>query len=184
MSRTTKVAIALVAGVLIIGGGYYYFIRVSLPRFHVVREGVLYRSGQPRGIGLEWLKARDMRTLINLRTPESDGTPEARRFAQENGLRFYNFSIGNTPTAIQASVETFLDIVGDESSWPVLVHCAAGKERAAVMPAVFRIEYDGWSNEEALEEAYRLGLEKGAMPIREEFIRNYRYRAGPRNRRE
>ncbi len=178
MSRTTKVAIALVAGVLIVGGGFYYLIRVSLPRFHAVREGVLYRSGQPRGIGLEWLKARDIRTLINLRKPESDGTPEERRFARENGLRFYNFSIGNTPTAIQASVDTFLDIVDDESSWPVLVHCAAGKERAAVMSAVFRLEYDGWSNGEALEEAYRLGLEKGAMPIREEFIRNYRRRAG------
>ena len=57
-----------------------------------------------------------------------------------------------------------------------LVHCSRGKERSGVLSAVFRIEYDRWPNDQALEETYRLGLEKGHMPIPENFIKNYRAR--------
>lgn len=177
MTRRGRIGSALALVILMVAGGYYYFVQVALPHFHTVREGVLYRAGQPRGIALEWLRARGIRTLINLRTPESDGTPEERRFAQENGLRFYNFPVGTSSAEIRRSVESFLAILDDESNWPVLVHCSRGKERSGVMSAIFRVEYDGWSNERALEEAVRLGLERGALPVPEEFIRNFRRRA-------
>jgi protein tyrosine/serine phosphatase len=125
---------------------------------------------------LAWVKHYGIRTLINLRSPDSDGTPEEKEFAAENGLNFYNFPIGSSHDEIEKTVERFLAIVDDESNWPILVHCSRGKERSGVLSAIFRIEYDRWSNEQALQETYRLGLEEGHMPIPENFIKNYRAR--------
>jgi len=173
MKRRTKIITALSAAILTVGGAYYYFIQVALPNFHDVRQGVLYRSGQPRGPGLEFVKLYGIRTLINLRKPESKGTPEEKAFAAENGLQFYNFSIGSSAAEIDETVKRFLAIVADKSNWPILVHCSRGKERSGVLSAIYRIEYDRWSNKDALAETYHLGLEKGHMPIPESYIKNY-----------
>ena len=176
MKRRTKILAALTALILMAGGGYWYFIQIALPHFGTVREGVLYRSGQPRGLGLAWIKHAGIRTLINLRKPHSSGTPEEKAYAAKNGLNFHNFSIGSSQADIEQTVARFLAIVDDPSNWPILVHCSRGKERSGVLSAVFRIEYDRWPNDQALQETYRLGLEKGHMPIPENFIKNYRAR--------
>ncbi len=178
MKRRTKILTALAIVILMSGGAYYYFIQVALPHFGTVRKGTLYRSGQPRALGLAWVKHSGIRTLINLRRPDSDGTPEEKAFAAENGLNFYNFSIGSSHANIEQTVGRFLAIVDDKSNWPILVHCSRGKERSGVLSAVFRIEFDRWPNDRALEETYRLGLDKGQMPIPENFIKNYRARWG------
>ena len=172
ISRRTKILSALAITIAIVGGAYYYFIQVALPHFHTVSEGTLYRSGQPRGFGLAWVKHYGIRTLINLRSPDSDGTPEEKEFAAENGLNFYNFPIGSSHEDIGDIVDRFLAIVDDKSNWPILVHCSRGKERSGVLSAIYRIEYDRWSNDQALQETYRLGLEEGHMPIPENLIQN------------
>ena len=176
ISRRTKILSALAITIAIVGGAYYYFIQVALPHFHTVSKGTLYRSGQPRGIGLAWVKHYGIRTLINLRSPDSDGTPEEKEFAAENGLNFHNFPIGSSHDEIEETVERFLAIADDKSNWPILVHCSRGKERSGVLSAIYRIEYERWSNEQALQETYNLGLEEGHMPIPENFIKNYRAR--------
>jgi len=176
MKRHKKIITALTVVILTAGGAYYYFIQVALPHFHTIRKGVLYTSGQPRGVGLPWIKYYGIRTLVNLRKPNSNGTPEEKAFAAENGLHFYNLSIGSSHDHIKQTVERFLAIVDDPSQWPILVHCSRGKERSGVLSAIFRIEYDRWSNEKALQETYRLGLEEGQLPIPENLIKNYRPR--------
>ena len=101
MTRRTKILTALTIVILMVGGAYYYFIQVALPHFYTTRKGVLYRSGQPRGLGLAWVKHYGIRTLINLRKPDSNGTSEEKAFAAENGLNFYNFSIGSSHENIE-----------------------------------------------------------------------------------
>ena len=160
--------------ILLVGGAYWYFIQVALPNFHTIRKEVLYRSGQPRGLGLEFVNLYGIRTLINLRSPDSNGTPEEKAFAAEKGLNFYNFSIGSSAAEIDNAVKRFMAIAADKSNWPILVHCSRGKERSGVLSAIYRIEYDHWSSEDALEETYRLGLARGHMPIPENYIKTYR----------
>ncbi len=173
MPRRTKAAVWCLMGILMMAGGYCVFEQQCLHHFRTVKAEVLYRSGQPRSLGLEYVRLRGIRTLVNLRAPLSDGTPEERRFAEEHGLKFYNIHIGTCPASIDRSVQAFLDIVEDRENWPVLVHCSRGKERAGVLSAVFRMEHDGWSNALALEELYALGLEPGSMPVVETYLRDY-----------
>ena len=174
--RRNKMLTASAIAICIVGGSCYYFSQEALPNFETVRSGVLYRSGQPRGLGLEFVRLFGIRTLVNLRSPGSDGTREEDLFAAENGLEFHNLTMGPGHQDVQATVERFLAVVDDESKWPVLLHCSRGYERSGVLSAIYRIENDRWSNRRALEEAYRLGLDKGEMPVAEEFVRSYRPR--------
>ncbi len=148
----------------------YYFTQRNLPHFHTIKDGVLYRSGQPRGTGLQYLRLKGIKTLINLRSPNSDGTPEEKEFAEGNNMNFHNIPLGRTKISMEESVKKFMDVVSDPSNWPVLVHCSRGKERSGLMSAVFRIEKQGWRNEVALAETFKLGLEPCGMPLVEDVI--------------
>ena len=165
---------ALTAMFIMLGGAYYYFSRVALPNFRTTQKGVLYRSGQPRGVGLQFVKLYGIRTLINLRSSDDDSITEEKAFAAKNGLYFYNFPVGSSTAEIDETVQHFLAILADKSRWPILVHCSWGEERSGVLSAVYRMEYERWSNEDALAETYRLGLKIGSAPIKENYIKNYR----------
>lgn len=167
-AAVTGVVLAVAAGAL-----GYHFRQRCLPRFAAVRPGVLYRSGQPRGPGLLWLRLRGIRTLVNLRSPGSDGMAEEERFARRYGLAYHNFCIGHTAGTVRVAADQFLRIMEDERNWPVLVHCSRGKERSGVLAAVFRIECEHWRRSEALAEMYRRGVTPGSLEAAEDFVRRY-----------
>ena len=45
----------------------------------------------------------------------------------------------------------------DPANYPVLVHCYAGIHRTGTMCAVFRMDYQGWTNDEAMNEMRTFG---------------------------
>lgn len=154
-----------------VAGGYWYAAEYCVPNLHTVRPGILYRSGQPRSLGLHWLEWKGIRTIVNLRGPDGDAIPEERRFADEHDIRFYSIPVGTDYDSIRRSVTEFLTLVEDPHAWPVLVHCSRGKERTGVMTAAYRISVEGRSLGEALDELYRLGFQEGSIPAAEEVIR-------------
>lgn len=170
-SRLKRGLTALTVVALLSGGGfYYYFQQTLLPHYHVVREGVLYRSGQPRGIGLNWIRHEGIRTIVNLRHANSRGNAEEEAFSKANNIRFVNIPVGDEGFDLRKSTDLFLEIAGDSSNWPILVHCSRGKERAGLMSAVYRIRYDGWKPADAEREAERYGLDPNHLPTVADFI--------------
>ena len=55
------------------------------------------------------------------------------------------------------SIRRFLEVMDNADNFPVLVHCFAGIHRTGAFCAVYRMEYDRWSNEEAIAELYACG---------------------------
>jgi protein tyrosine/serine phosphatase len=47
----------------------------------------------------------------------------------------------------------------DPRNYPVLVHCFAGVHRTGAYCAIYRMEYEGWSNAEAIAEMRRCGYD-------------------------
>lgn len=135
----------------------------QLRRFHVVREGVLYRSAQLSLAGLKRLiRDHGIRTVVNLRDGSTVSDQEEQRFCQANGIRFVRIAPlswdgvqGSTP--IDEGLRTFLDTLRKPEHLPVLVHCYRGVHRTGQYCAVYRIEYEGWSVPEALAEMVELG---------------------------
>jgi protein tyrosine/serine phosphatase len=56
------------------------------------------------------------------------------------------------------AAQRFLEIVNDQSIWPVYVHCAGGRHRTGAMIAVYRITIDGWDMDRAYQEMKDYGF--------------------------
>ena len=65
--------------------------------------------------------------------------------------------LDNTVPSIK-QINEFLSIVANSANQPVYVHCEAGKGRTGVMVACYRIKVEGWTNQEAIEEAKKYGM--------------------------
>ncbi len=57
---------------------------------------------------------------------------------------------GSVPAEV--GVKRFLEVMSDPSNYPVLVHCFAGTHRTGAYVAVYRMEFDGLSNRQAIAE--------------------------------
>lgn len=162
---------------------------IDCPRnFHVVEEGVLYRSGQltPAAFGAA-LDKYHIRTVVTLRSVRDLSKPYPDnweyRVCEARGLRHVRIvprrwdrdSTGKIPAA--DVVSEFLAVMDDPASRPVLVHCFAGSHRTGAMCAIFRMEYQGWTPDEAIGEMHECGFEPGGgREYIEDFLRNYRPR--------
>lgn len=182
-------ALLLVAGVV----GYQLFWRYHVKRYQVVREGVFYRVAQPTELGLKHLIERDgVQTVICLqlyrprlkRGMYDPGEPsglEERHFVQAKGARYLEWPQGQEacwPWPTPWVYEQFFALLDDPSSWPVAVHCMGGRHRTGTLSALFRLEYDRWPVDKALDEMY--GFQFGLpISLHEHNLRTYAPRPHP-----
>lgn len=137
----------------------------QMREFRVVREGVLYRSGQMKLPGLKRvLHDYNIRTIINLRekTPTNKADETEEHFCAVEEINYYRFPVvhwqgedGLAP--VEENVRKFRAILDDPRNHPVLLHCHAGIHRTGAYCAIFRMEYDGWSNAKAIAELNACG---------------------------
>lgn len=116
-------------------------------------------GGQPSGQAYAKAAASGYRSILTLRT-KKDGVDilRERSMVERQKMRFFNIPVvPNTPRPAQA--DEFLALVRDKANHPMLVNCAFA-ERVAPLMMIFRIVEQGWSKEQALEEATRMGLSK------------------------
>lgn len=116
-----------------------------LPNLYRVSP-TLYRGAQPEDEGFAELKALGIKTVVNLRSFNSD-----RSETEEHGLGYVHI----TQQAWEAEDEEvleFLRVAIDPKRQPVFVHCQHGADRTGTSVAAYRIVVQGWSKEEALRE--------------------------------
>ena len=158
---------------LLIGGPLAYLTyRHTVSRnFHTVWEGKLYRSGKLSPGILEQVTAEyGIRTVINFRDVDRPGDPtpdpEEEKFCLDHGIDYIrikpkHWKAGEDGTiAAQKNVDQVLRLLDDPRNYPFWIHCFAGEHRTGAYAAVIRMEYDHWSNQQAIEEMKRLGYRK------------------------
>ena len=175
--RRRRVGLALLVVLAVSALGAVVLYERYLPNLRVLRPGVFYRSGQPRGIGLPVLGLMGVKTMVTLRSKMDEEAQAEAAWCRRNGVRFVRLPLKSAPEAIDAAVTEILAIVADPRNHPILVHCARGKERSGLISAVFRMELDGWSNPKALREMYDRGLVPGSWPTFEDYVWHYDARA-------
>jgi protein tyrosine/serine phosphatase len=138
-----------------------------------VSQGKLYRGAQPDDpAGYDSLKKLGVKTIINLR----DWTDESKEVKKEGleGVRIpLQADIRGAKPPTPEEIAKFLSIVTDPSKQPVYFHCAHGKDRTGTMAAVYRMEVDGWTNEQAWDEMQHFGFNYVWINF-EEFVKNYK----------
>jgi tyrosine-protein phosphatase SIW14 len=131
--------------------------------FRVVKDGVLYRSAQLPRAGLARL-VNDYRikTVVCLRAGDKANDQAEEAYCIANGIRFVrvpprSWSLDDGTAPVEEGLATFRDVMKDAKNFPVLLHCFAGTHRTGAYVAVYRMDFEGWSNEKALTELRGLG---------------------------
>ena len=158
--RVLIATVAVLAAVAITAGASYEHWAVFRHRFTVVTEGVVYQSAEmPPQKLLETVGKYGIRTVIDLRRDGPLVAAEREALARA-GVTHSHLPTPQVPTP--ETVDAFLAVMDDPANRPVLIHCEHGEGRAPLFSALYRIEYEGWSNEEA-RRATRLLSFRGAF---------------------
>lgn len=130
----------------------------------------LYRGAQPTADGYRRLKDMGVKTVISFRC-----FTDSRQEVEAAGLDYVMIpiyaSIGSSPPT-DAQLEVFFDTILDPAKQPVFMHCKHGKDRTGMMAGVFRIERQGWSNREAIDEMQDFGYHDVFRDLID-FVRDY-----------
>lgn len=120
---------------------------------------ILIRSPQPDAEDLEELHERfGVRTVVNLRgeRPGAAWFEEEREGVDRIGARWVHLRTSGKSAPAPEQVDAFLDLVQDRANWPILIHCQGGIHRTGLWAALYRIQFQGWSQEQAIEEMEHL----------------------------
>ncbi|MFN5416513.1 MAG: dual specificity protein phosphatase family protein [Flavobacteriia bacterium] len=105
----------------------------------------MFRSEQPSKIGILEIQKLGVKSVLSLRNVKSD------RFIKRNSsLKFYKKTI-NAWTMTEDELIEALKLLRDAEK-PVLIHCVHGSDRTGTIVAAFRIVFEHWSKEKAIQE--------------------------------
>jgi len=159
----SAIAALLIAGPV----GYAWHRQAQMRNFRVVRDGVLYRSGQMSLDGLKRvIHDYGIKTVVTLRAGPGPGeaAPDQAEedYCKAQEINYHRIPPGewwvpDGPPPADESVRKFRAVLADPNNYPVLVHCFAGVHRTGAYCAIYRMEYEHWTNAEALAEMKACG---------------------------
>ena len=155
-SRT--IGFSILAIVLILVGKYVYDMNIN-HNFEIITAGKVYKSGVIPPNEIEsYIKKYQIKSIIDLRmpgtndlvlNPEQPGELQAEKLAvtKIKGVNYFSNPSDQVPT--KKNIEVFTKIMDDKTNYPVLIHCYHGTGRAEMYSAIYRIEYENFTNEDA-----------------------------------
>lgn len=196
MTRAVRwcVVTALVGIIVLAPMVFFRYVYDTHKRLRVVDPGRLYRSGQMTADGFaDAVERFHIRTIINVQDEVPDPvlnrsfwnrqSIKESELCRELGVRYIHLMPillprHEVPQHRPAVIDQLLTLMDDESNYPVLIHCHAGLHRTGLLTAVYRMEYQGWT----IDEAYRDMKAQGFGPwvctetndYVTQFVLNYR----------
>lgn len=182
-----KIIILIITIVILSVGKYVYDVNIN-HNFATITEGKVYKSGViPPDEIKDYVEKYNIKSIVDLRFPGTNdlvNNPEipeellAEKLAVEKIKGVNYFNVGSPQVPSQEVLDNFFKVMDDSINYPVLIHCYHGAGRAHLFSSIYRIEYEGMSNEEAREKTRFLikwssfddGKPKG------EFLKNYKKR--------
>lgn len=158
--------------VLVMILGVFMYWKTQKDRFRNLRTvdiGELYRCGQLDADELTRITNEyGIKTIVTFRDARHPGDPIPDQhevdFAAEHGIHHVRISPrrwsdpDGGPPPIQKQIDRFLNEMDRaREKGPILIHCFAGIHRTGAYSAIYRIEYDGWSNSDAIREMQNCG---------------------------
>ena len=107
----------------------------------------LYRSAQlaPKDVAL--VKSLGIQTVVSLRNFHDD-----QALLRGSGVKIKRIGINTWSVGDKQVIAALKAIKEAEKDGPVLLHCLHGADRTGLVSAMYRMLYQGWSKDEALQE--------------------------------
>lgn len=105
--------------------------------FGIVQQGSIYRSGQltPRTLR-QVIEQHGIRTVVAL-NPKDPESEDEQRVCAEMGVDRHEYPMRGDGTGDPSIVAKAVSVMLDETSHPVLVHCAAGAQRTTTVVLLY-----------------------------------------------
>lgn len=185
MRLTIKKAVILLGLLFILGtaSGYAWWVYVDY-RFSEITANKVYKSGRiPPDKIADFINRYHIKTVIDLRHPgvqdklnpdvQASIDQEEAAIAKLKNVHYINIPSLQVPT--KENLVEFFNVLDDNSAYPVLIHCYHGLGRAPLYSALYRIEYENYSNEAARAKTrtilYGSSFDKGKP--KGDFLINY-----------
>ena len=159
MKKNKKIiGFALATIVLVLVGKYVYDMNIN-HNFETITEGKVYKSGVIPPDELEsYINKYHIKSVVDLRFPgtgddvnnpeiPAELTAEKEAISKIKGVNYFNNGSDQVPA--QKNLDKFFQIMDNKANYPVLIHCYHGVGRAEMYSAIYRIEYENFTNEEA-----------------------------------
>jgi protein tyrosine/serine phosphatase len=175
-SRRLIVLIGLLAVAAVAAG--LIWCNNRLPReFAAVQPGVLYRCAQPTPSQLKKAVADyGVKTILIAREPSSDRVAAELEAAENLDLHVEQIPLVSRMPISDEHVRRFFEIVDDPANQPVLVHCSQGRHRTGYLCGLYRIERQGWTLAQAVEEMESFCADEDDTHVMVTLLRQYRPR--------
>lgn len=105
----------------------------------------MYRCEQPNSRGMKELEKMGVLSILNLRNRTND-----KRKARNVNLNLHRVAI-NAWRMNYDDIVTSLKII-QQSKKPIVVHCLHGADRTGVIIAAYRMVFQNWTKQEAIDE--------------------------------
>lgn len=110
----------------------------------------LYRSAQPTAVGMRNAEKLGIGTVISLRSKQKD-----KKLAYGTKLKLIHLSMRAWNPKMEDAIFLMKTLNPNNTALagkPVLIHCYHGADRTGWTIALYRITYENWNKEDALEE--------------------------------
>ena len=165
--KINKITIGLILlGIaLVLVGKYVYDFNIN-HNFETITEGKVYKSGVIPPDEIEtYVKKYHIKSIVDLRMPgtndlvlnpekPSEIQQEKEAVAKIKGLNYFSNPSEQVPN--ENNITAFTKIMDNKANYPVLIHCYHGTGRAELYSAIYRIEYENFTNDAARNEVRTL----------------------------
>jgi uncharacterized protein (TIGR01244 family) len=145
---------------LLLAGAIYGYWATVQHRLTVITPGRVYQSAaMPPEEMLRVAQRLGVQTVFDFRGDggnEQQLTADEGRALEQAGIRYVHIPSSIHPDP--ETVDTFLKTMGPEvaAHRTVLLHCKDGEGRSVFYSAIYRIQFEGWSNDKAYQATTRL----------------------------
>jgi protein tyrosine phosphatase (PTP) superfamily phosphohydrolase (DUF442 family) len=159
MKKNKKIiGFSIVVIILIFVGKYVYDMNIN-HNFETITEGKVYKSGViPPDELKDYINKYQIKSVVDLRMPGTDDIvlnpeklgellAEKQAVAKIEGVNYFSNPSEQVPS--EKNISVFKKIMDNKANYPVLIHCYHGTGRAELYSAIYRIEYENFTNEEA-----------------------------------
>ena len=148
-------------------------LRVTgLPNMGRVNDS-LYRGAQPHNEGMQELKKLGITTIVDLRGEAPERRDLEGQQAEALGIHFVSIPVSGWDAPTNEQVAQFLALFRNNPKERVFVHCRFGDDRTGVFVATYRMAYQGWPAQQAMNEMYFFGFNGFWHPSMKSFIRDF-----------
>jgi protein tyrosine phosphatase len=159
MKKNKKIILISLFVIVLIGVAKYVYDMNINHNFETITEGKVYKSGViPPDEIASYVKKYKIKSIVDLRYPGTNdlvNNPEnpADLIAEIQAVRKIPntnyFNVGSDQVPEPKNLEAFFKVMDNKANYPVLIHCYHGVGRAEMYSALYRIEYENFTNEAA-----------------------------------